>query len=81
MPRQAFDTARATLPEPVFKALYLCEGSADPSLLVSYGAVADLWTNEHVLEGQPSLTCDIALHGSDRFVVTAWRGLVIVVAW
>lgn len=77
MPRQAFDTARATLPEPVFKALYLCEGSADPSLLVSYGAVADLWTNEHVLEGQPSLTCDIALHGSDRFVVTAWRGLVI----
>lgn len=75
MPRSAFDTARATLPESVFNALYLCQGSADPSLLVQHTAVADLWYNAHVPDGQPALTCDIALHGSDRFVMHAWRGL------
>ena len=78
MPQAAFDTARATLPDTVFKALYLCEGSSDPSLLVTYEAVADLWHNEHVPDGTPALTCDIALHGSDRFVVGAWRGLQLV---
>ena len=77
MPQSMFDTAKRTLPEVVFKALYLCEGSQDPSLLVSYGAVSDLWTNDHVPDGDPALTCDIALHGSDRFVMHRWKGLVL----
>lgn len=77
MSRSAFDTAKATLPEVVFNALYLCEGSSDPGLLVRHDAVADLWTNAHVEFGQPALTCDIALHGSDRFVMGAWKGLVL----
>ena len=74
MLRSAFDTAKATLPEVVFNALYLCEGSSDPSLLVRHDAVADLWTNAHIPDGEPSLICDIALHGSDRFVMQVWRG-------
>ena len=78
MAQEDFNMARETLPDPIFKALYLCEGSSDPNLLVQRGAVADLWTNSHVIEGPPALTCDIALHGSDRFVVMAWRGMVMV---
>lgn len=77
MPQERFETARRTLPDVVFKALYLCEGSDDPSLLVKYDAVTDLWTNEHVPTGEPSLTCDIALHGSDRFVMGLWSGMVL----
>lgn len=77
MPRERYDTAKATLSEGEFNALYLCQGSADPSLLVRHDAVADLWYNSHVEEGLPALACDIAMHGSDRFVVQAWRGMVI----
>lgn len=74
MSASAYATAKATLPDVVFKALYLCEGSSDPSLLVDYAAVSDLWHNEHIEEGQPALICDIALHGSDRFVMHTWKG-------
>lgn len=72
----AYQTAERTLPEPIFKALYLCEGSADPSLLVTYAQVADLWTNE-VEPGIKALTCDIALHGSDAFTMGLWSGMVL----
>jgi len=74
MPQSAFDEAKATMPEAVFNALYLCQGTTDPSLLVEYGAVADLWTNEHVPEGDKCLIADIALHGSDKFVMGLWSG-------
>jgi hypothetical protein len=77
MPQAAYDTAKATLPEGIFNALYLCQGSSDPSLLVKHAAVADLWHNTHVSEGKKALTCDIAMHGSDRFVMHAWSGLIL----
>lgn len=73
-PQSWIDNARVTLPEAIFNALYLCRGSADTRLLVSYGAVADLWTNEGVPEGEKAITADIALHGSDRFVAGLWSG-------
>jgi hypothetical protein len=75
MPQERMDTARRTLPDVIFKALYLCEGSVDESLLVTYKAVADLWTNDHVPEGTRCITADIALHGSDRFVMGVWSGM------
>ena len=75
MPADRFETARRTLSAGMFAALYLCEGTTDPSLLVEYGKVADLWTNEHVPEGEPALTCDIALQGSDLFTIGRWSGL------
>lgn len=77
MPIASLNTAKATLPEVIFNALYLCQGSSDPSLLVQHTAVADLWFNAHIPEGQPALCCDIALHGSDRFVMHAWKGMVL----
>lgn len=77
MDQSKFDTAKRTLPEPIFKALYLCEGTTDTALLVQYGAVSDLWLNDHVPPGEPALTCDIALHGSDRFVMQRWNGLIL----
>lgn len=77
MLQSAFDTARATLPDTIFNALYLCEGTSDPSLLVRHAAVNDLWMNKHVEPGQPALTCDIAMMGSDRFVMHAWAGKIL----
>lgn len=77
MSAEAFNTAKATMSDGEFNALYLCQGSADPSLLVRYDAVADLWYNAHVPKGEPALTCDIAMHGSDRFVMEAWAGMVL----
>ena len=75
MPADRFETARRTLAPSMFAALYLCEGTSDSSMLVDYAAVADCWTNDHVPEGQPALTCDIALQGSDLFVIGRWSGL------
>jgi len=77
MSQSAYDTARATMSVGEFNALYLCQGSTDPSLLVKYDAVADLWHNSHVQPGLPALTCDIAGMGSDRFVIHAWSGMII----
>lgn len=74
MPRHLFERAQRTLTPPEFAALYLCEGADDKSSLVEYAAVGDLWLNDHVPEGRPYLTCDIALQGSDRFVMHRWSG-------
>lgn len=78
MPAERMETARRTLSAGMFAALYLCEGTSDPSLLVEYGAVNDLWTNEHVPEGPPALIADIALQGSDRMVMGRWSGMQLV---
>lgn len=49
----------------------------DPSSLVDYDAICDLFTNEHVQAvGGRSGAADIATKGHDRFVVTAWTGNV-----
>lgn len=77
MPQERMELARRSLPNAVFMALYMCEGSHDPFLLVDYAAVSDLWLNEHVPEGDPALTCDIALHGSDQFVIGLWSGMIL----
>lgn len=68
------ERSRRMMSAGMFAALYMCEGTTDPTLLVEYGAVSDLWTNEHVPEGKPSLICDVAFQGSDRFVMGRWSG-------
>lgn len=53
----------------------------DPSSLVDYDAICDLFRNEHILErGGKSGSADIATKGHDRFVVTAWTGNVCRIA-
>ena len=74
MPAAMMETARRTMQPVAFMALYMCEGTVDSSLLVDYGALSDMWTNDFVPEGDACLTCDIALHGSDKFVMGRWSG-------
>ncbi len=51
----------------------------DPSALISFDAIQDLFTNTHVTTaGKRYLTCDIATRGSDRMVVMAWYGWQVV---
>jgi len=52
----------------------------DPEILLDYEAVLDLTTNFHVGADteQRYITADIALQGSDRFMVAVWYGWKIV---
>lgn len=47
----------------------------DPSALMSYDSITDLFTNEHVEEGGHYITADIARFGSDKTVIMVWSGL------
>lgn len=50
----------------------------DPAALIDWDSIQDLFTNEHVLDDRKRyLTCDIAMQGSDRFVICAWRGWIV----
>lgn len=72
------EQARKDLPHSVFKALYLAEGTVDDSILFTEYALNDLFTNSFIKpEGAKYLTADIALQGSDRFVVRVWHGWVV----
>ncbi len=75
MAQAEVESARRSLPPSVFAALYLCEGTADPSMLMAWDAINDLFTNEHVPDGQLSLTCDVARYGSDKTVLMLWKGM------
>ena len=72
------DQARLDLPLKVFKQLYLAEEAEAEEMLVSFDNINDLWTNDHVKGSAKYITADIALHGSDRFVLYVWNGWRIV---
>lgn len=46
----------------------------DPSALLDYEAILDLFTNT-VPDGERALTIDVARHGVDKTVMYLWRGL------
>lgn len=50
----------------------------DPSALIDWDSIQDFFTNEHV-QGTSTkyMTCDIAMQGSDRFVIAIWDGWVV----
>jgi phage terminase large subunit len=50
----------------------------DPTALLSYDQILDLFTNSHVLpdDSSKAITADIALEGADKFVLTYWQGFV-----
>lgn len=50
----------------------------DPMKLMDYDAIQDLWTNSFVASGERFITADIALQGSDCFVVGVWDGLRLI---
>ena len=50
----------------------------DPSKLIEYEKILDLWSNDFVDSGRKYITCDIATKGSDRFVLIVWSGFRII---
>ncbi len=71
------EQARQDLPLSVFTALYLAEGVSDDSILFPEKVLEDCFTNDFVQPGQKYISADIALHGSDRFVVVVWSGFIV----
>ena len=66
--------AKKDLPDKIFKQLYLAEETESDDQLLPYSVINDFFTNTHVEPGLSYITADVALHGSDRFVVIAWSG-------
>jgi hypothetical protein len=50
----------------------------DPSKLIEYEKILDLWSNDFVESGRKYITCDIATKGSDRFVLIVWNGFRVI---
>lgn len=70
--------AQKDLPPNVFAQLYLAEETESEDMLCTYSAINDLWTNTFVSEGQRAIITDIALHGSDKFVISVWSGFRVI---
>jgi len=70
--------AQKDLPPKIFKQLYLAEEQESDDQLISFEAMRNMWTNTHALRGQKYITADIALHGSDKFVIYVWDGWVVI---
>ena len=70
--------AQKDLPLKVFKQLYLAEEQESDDQLCTFDAINSLWTNTHVQPGHRYITADIALHGSDKFIVLVWDGLRLI---
>lgn len=70
--------AQKDLPPKIFKQLYLAEEQENNDMLCSYGSIESLWTNAHVKGNERYIIADIALHGSDKFVIGVWEGLRLI---
>lgn len=49
----------------------------DPSALINYQSITNMFTNDWVQEGIRYITADIAHYGSDNFVLAVWYGWVL----
>jgi phage terminase large subunit len=49
------------------------EYDSDPTCLMNYDAINDLFTNT-VTEGEKAMTIDVARHGVDKTVIYLWKG-------
>lgn len=76
----AYLQALLRLPENDKQRLYYgnWDYDADPARLMEYNKINDLWTNTHVESGERFLTCDIAMQGSDKFVILVWYGFRVI---
>jgi phage terminase large subunit len=46
----------------------------DPSVLIEYDKIVDVFSNTHVEEGRKVITSDLARLGGDRIVIIEWSG-------
>ena len=52
----------------------------DPSSLCDNDAIMDLFTNDHVKQGEKYLSADLAMQGRDRFIAGVMNGGIITIA-
>jgi len=52
----------------------------DPSALVDYNSLINLFTNTHIKPGQRYISADLAMQGRDKFVAGYWDGLQCTVS-
>lgn len=53
------------------------EYESDPSCLIEYDAIQDLFTNDHVKPtGKNYIAADLAMKGRDKFIAAPWNGLI-----
>ncbi len=50
----------------------------DPACLIDWDSIQDFFTNKHVTGKIRYLTADIALQGSDRFIIAIWEGWRVI---
>jgi len=50
----------------------------DPTALIDYERISDLFSNDFVPKGPKKIVADIARYGSDRAIITMWEGLRLV---
>src|SRR5699024_996503 len=72
------EQAKKDLPAKVFKQLYLAEETENKDQLISNENIRNLWTNDFGQTGERYITADIALHGSDRFILFVWEGWKVI---
>lgn len=70
--------AQKDLPTKIFKQLYLAEEQESDDQLIDFYSMNALFTNEHAKGGERFITADIALHGSDKFVLIVWDNWRII---
>lgn len=76
--QEEIEQAQRDLPLKVFKQLYLAEEQESDDMLCTYDSINSLWTNSYVEKGHRYITADIALHGSDNFIVIVWDGFRMI---
>lgn len=75
--REEVEQAEKDLPSKVFKQLYLAEQQESNDMLINYFQIDNLFTNDFVKPGVMAMTCDIAMLGSDKFVIGVWSGRIL----
>jgi phage terminase large subunit len=50
----------------------------DPSSLISFDKINDIFTNNFVKDGEMFISADIARYGSDKMVICVWSGFRVV---
>ncbi len=78
--KEVVEQAQKDLHKVIFDALYLVEGSYDELALISFDKIKSVFVEKIEKDNNAELfiTADIALMGSDKFVVIVWSGFKVL---
>jgi hypothetical protein len=77
--QEEIEQAQRDLPPKIFKSLYLAEEQESDDMLCTFASINDLFTNRHIERTNTRyISADIALHGSDKFKLGVWDGMVLI---